>query len=145
MANQHQIEGGGEVGGWEGEGRHGGRGRRGGGLVNIIAWVVSRQARLGRRRGVAYLVDGFLALGLVHGSDVDLLERVDPPGVHARGLGPGAYTRSHFRAQLEDLRDTSLTLELNLSTFGTHPRVKSGYMRDNASSSRAERGKVSSS
>jgi len=29
----------------------------------------------------------------------------------------------HFRAQLEDLRDTSLTLQLNLSTFGTHPRV----------------------
>jgi len=32
----------------------------------------------------------------------------------------GAYTRPLFRAQLENLRDTSLTLELNLSTFGTH-------------------------
>ena len=32
-------------------------------------------------------------------------------------------TLVHLRAQLEELRDTSLTLELNLSTFGTHPRV----------------------
>jgi len=27
-------------------------------------------------------------------------------------------TLAHFKAQLEDLRDTSLTLEPNLSTFG---------------------------
>jgi hypothetical protein len=31
-------------------------------------------------------------------------------------------TLAHFRAHLEDLRDTSLTLEPNFSTFGTHPR-----------------------
>jgi hypothetical protein len=36
-------------------------------------------------------------------------------------------TLAHFRAQLEDLRDTSLTLQLNLSTFRPHPRVISGY------------------
>ena len=39
-------------------------------------------------------------------------------------------TLTHFRAQLDHLRDTSLTLELNLSTFGTHSRVKLGYMGD---------------
>jgi len=32
-------------------------------------------------------------------------------------------TLAHFRTQLEDLRDTSLTLDNNLSTFGPHPRV----------------------
>jgi len=37
-------------------------------------------------------------------------------------------TLAHFTDQLEDLRDTSLTLELNLSTFGTHPRVTLGHM-----------------
>jgi hypothetical protein len=42
-------------------------------------------------------------------------------------------THAHFRVQLEDLRDTSLTFELNLSTFGTHPRVRLGFMRDNVS------------
>jgi len=40
-------------------------------------------------------------------------------------------TIAHFRAQLEDLRDTSITLELNLSTSGTHPRVILGYVGDN--------------
>jgi len=42
-------------------------------------------------------------------------------------------TLAHFRAQLEDLRDTSLTLELNLSTFGTHLLVNLGNMGDNVS------------
>ena len=42
-------------------------------------------------------------------------------------------TLAHFRAQLEDLRDTPLTLELNVSTFGTHPRVNLGYMGDTVS------------
>jgi len=42
-------------------------------------------------------------------------------------------TLVHFSAQLEDIRDTSLTLELNLGTFGTHPRVRLGYMGDNVS------------
>jgi hypothetical protein len=49
-----------------------------------------------------------------------------------RTAGQG-LTLAHFRAQLEDLRDTSLTLELNLSTFGTHPRVGLGYMEGNVS------------
>jgi len=35
-------------------------------------------------------------------------------------------TLVHFRAQLEVLQDTSLMLELNLSIFGPHPRVKLG-------------------
>jgi hypothetical protein len=35
-------------------------------------------------------------------------------------------TLTHFKAQLEHLLDTSLTLQLNLSTFGTHPRVNLG-------------------
>jgi len=39
-------------------------------------------------------------------------------------------TIAHFKVQLEDLRNTSLTLELILSTFGTHPRVNLGYMGD---------------
>ena len=39
-------------------------------------------------------------------------------------------TLAHFTAQLKDLRDSSLTLELNLSTLGTHPRVNLGQMGD---------------
>ena len=49
---------------------------------------------------------------------------------HAQGL-----TLVHFSAQLEDLRDTSLTLLINLSTFGKRPRVTLGYMGDTVSSS----------
>jgi hypothetical protein len=45
----------------------------------------------------------------------------------ARGQG---LTLAHFRAQLEDLRDTSLTFELNMGTFGSHPRVQLGHMGD---------------
>ena len=42
-------------------------------------------------------------------------------------------TLAHFRAQLDDLRDTSPTSELNLSTCGTHPRVNLSHMGDNVS------------
>jgi hypothetical protein len=42
-------------------------------------------------------------------------------------------TLAHLRAQLQDLRDTLLTSELNLSTFGTHPRVEFGHMGDKVS------------
>jgi hypothetical protein len=42
-------------------------------------------------------------------------------------------TLARFKAQLEDHRDTSLTLELNLCTFGTHPRVNLRQMGDKAS------------
>jgi hypothetical protein len=42
-------------------------------------------------------------------------------------------TLAHFRAQLEDLQDTSLTLELILSPFGTHPRINLGRTGDNVS------------
>ena len=42
-------------------------------------------------------------------------------------------TLAHFRAQLEDLRDTSLTLGLNLSTFETHSWVNLGQMGDSVS------------
>jgi hypothetical protein len=35
-------------------------------------------------------------------------------------------TLAHFKAQLEVLGDTMLPLELNLSTFRTHPRVNLG-------------------
>jgi hypothetical protein len=57
------------------------------------------------------------------------------PLVMAQAAAPGGQglTLVHFRAQLEDLRDTSLTLELNLSTFGKHPRVSMGYMGDKVS------------
>jgi hypothetical protein len=55
-------------------------------------------------------------------------------------LGGGGGRTSHqgltlalFRAQLEDLLDTSLTLQLNLSTFGTYPRVHLGCMGDKVS------------
>ena len=39
-------------------------------------------------------------------------------------------TLAHFRAQLEDLRDTSLASGLNFSTFGPYPRVNLGNMGD---------------
>jgi hypothetical protein len=42
-------------------------------------------------------------------------------------------TLAPFRAQLEDLRDTSLTLELNSSTCGTHSRINVGHMGDKLS------------
>jgi len=42
-------------------------------------------------------------------------------------------TLAHFRAQLEDIRDTSLSSELNLSTCGTHSRVTLGCMGDKVS------------
>jgi hypothetical protein len=42
-------------------------------------------------------------------------------------------TLAHFRAQFEDLPDTSLTVELNLSTFGTYPQVNAGHTRDKVS------------
>ena len=48
-------------------------------------------------------------------------------------LARQGLTLAHFRAQLQALRDTSLTLELNLSTLGTHPRVNLGYMGDKVS------------
>ena len=49
-------------------------------------------------------------------------------------LQAGAYTLS-LQSSLEDLRDTSLTLELNLSTLREHPRVRLAHMGDNVSSS----------
>jgi hypothetical protein len=49
------------------------------------------------------------------------------------GGGRGQFTLADIRALLEELRDTSLTLELNLSTFGTHPRVNLGHMEDRVS------------
>jgi len=52
-------------------------------------------------------------------------------------------TLAHFTAQLENLRDVSLTLKLILINFGTHPRVKLGYVGDKVSLRLAERGKVS--
>jgi len=52
------------------------------------------------------------------------------PAAAASALSQG-LTLAHFRAQLQDLRDTSLTLELILSTFGLHPRVMLGFVGDN--------------
>jgi len=49
--------------------------------------------------------------------------RVMPRASMAHAMVLAVYQRLtlvHFRAQLEDLRDTSLTSELNLRTFGTH-------------------------
>jgi len=51
-------------------------------------------------------------------------------GEAARDQG---LTLARFTAQLEDLRDTSLTSELNLRTFGPHPRVTLGCMGDKVS------------
>jgi len=42
-------------------------------------------------------------------------------------------TLAYFKAQFEDLRDTSLPIGLNLSTFGTRPRLKVGYIGDKVS------------
>jgi len=53
---------------------------------------------------------------------------VDGHGAQDQGL-----TLAHFTAQLEDLPDTSLTSELNLGTFGTHPRINLGHVRDKVS------------
>ena len=52
------------------------------------------------------------------------------PSTQSRCPSTQGLTLLHFRAQLEDFRDTSLTLELNLSTFGTHAQVSLGYMGD---------------
>jgi hypothetical protein len=52
------------------------------------------------------------------------------PATHTTKQG---LTLAHFTVQLEDLRDTSLTLELNLSTFGPHPRVYYVHMGDKVS------------
>ena len=42
----------------------------------------------------------------------------------------GAHPRSLQSSYSEDLRDTSLTIELNLSSIGPHPRVKLGCAGD---------------
>jgi len=49
-----------------------------------------------------------------------------PNGSTAPGAAGQGLTLAHFRAQLDDLRHTSLTLELNLSTIGTHAQVIRG-------------------
>ena len=57
----------------------------------------------------------------LHEGELDA-DDADAHCVRQRAAGRG-LTLAHFTAQLEDLRNPSLTLELNLSTFGTHPRV----------------------
>jgi len=57
--------------------------------------------------------------------------RADLPEVDLDG-GQG-LTLVHYSAQLEDLRNTSLTVELNLRTPWTHPRVKLDDMGDKVS------------
>jgi hypothetical protein len=81
----------------------------------------------------------------VDGCKPMLMGVVEAGGVRSlyAGLGPAmmgivpyggkGLTLAHFRAQLEVLRDTSLTLELNLRSFGTHPRFNLDYMGDKAS------------
>jgi hypothetical protein len=59
-----------------------------------------------------------------------VLEALDKVRLAAQRQG---LTYVHFRAQLEDLRDTSLTFELNLSTFGTRLRINLGHMGDKVS------------
>jgi len=58
---------------------------------------------------------------------------VPSPSTSNNGTLRQGLTFAHFRAQLEDLRNTSLTSELNMSTFGTHPRVNMGHMEDKVS------------
>jgi hypothetical protein len=45
----------------------------------------------------------------------------------------GAYTRSHHKLNLRTFGNTTLTLELNLSAFGRHPRVNLGCVGDKVS------------
>jgi len=52
---------------------------------------------------------------------------------HKRRASRQGLTLAHFKAQLEDLLDTSLTLKLNLSNFGPHPGVNLGYMGNDIS------------
>jgi len=47
--------------------------------------------------------------------------------------GGQRLTLAHFTAQLEYLRKHNADSELNLSTFGPHPRVNSGYIGDKVS------------
>jgi len=64
-----------------------------------------------------------------------------PPRItHPRNAGDPFTTTTqqrltlvHFSAQLEDLRDASLTLELILSIYGQHPRVNLDYVGDKVS------------
>jgi len=55
-------------------------------------------------------------------------------GGRQRGDVRQGLTLVHFSAQLEDLQETSLALELYLSTFGTRPGDNVGYMGDKVSS-----------
>ena len=50
-----------------------------------------------------------------------------------RCAGFQGLTLAQFRAQLQDLLDTSLMLGLNLSTFETHPRINLGHTGDKVS------------
>jgi len=72
-----------------------------------------------------------IALGLIGLAP----ERKPLPPAPGLGLGlglPGDRGLHSLTSELnfEDLQDTSLTIELNLSTFGTHPRVKLSSMGD---------------
>ena len=49
-----------------------------------------------------------------------------------RGGGRGLHSFTS-ELNLSTFRDTSLTLEFNLSTLGTHPRVRLCYMGHNVS------------
>jgi hypothetical protein len=63
----------------------------------------------------------------------NVLAALNPDSSARRFRERQGLTLAHFRARLEDLRDTSLTLELNLSTFGTHPRAHLGRVWDEVS------------
>jgi hypothetical protein len=80
-----------------------------------------------------------------HATTVRKTRKLKSTEKRERKAAEAGGTLAHFRAQLEDLRDTSLTLELNLSTFGTHSRDSLGYTGDRVCLTRAERGRVSSS
>ena len=53
--------------------------------------------------------------------------------VPAACTSPQGHTLAHSSAQLQDLQDTSLTFELNLSTIGPHPWVNLDCMTDKVS------------
>jgi len=63
-------------------------------------------------------------------TSLNLSPGIAKPYEHAANQG---LALAHFRAQREDLRDTCRLLELNLSIFGTHPRVNVGHMGDKVS------------
>jgi len=111
--------------------------------VGTWAPQMNRRAAMERRATRSWEPGDFFEL-----SNIDAPDEAIEHGCHCLLYGPegcgkttllfqhalaAGATLAHFRAQLEALRNTSLTLELNLSTFGTHPRINLGHVGHNVS------------